>query len=165
MYFFLNAPSLQRGGRSSRTVEMDVLPFGVPAMPHPRLLWLAAARSALAIHILREADVGNAGGLFSNQVHVRVEDGGVDGLTVLGEHCDRNTTHFRSGITNNRIKVKSIKLTVLKVKSVEVHPFHQVSQGLGFKAGESRVADFTGIPLKPLFEGHIFSYLNTKLQF
>lgn len=99
-------------------MEMDILPFGVPTMPHPRLFRLAAAWPALPIHILREADVGDAGGLLSNQVHVRVEDGGVDGLTVLRQQ-------------------------VFKVKSVEVHPLHQVSQGLRFKAGESRVADFS----------------------
>lgn len=70
-------------------MEMDILPFGVPTMPHPCLLRLAAAWPALPIHILREADVGDAGGLLSNQVHVRVEDGGVDGLTVLRQHYDR----------------------------------------------------------------------------
>ncbi len=69
-------------------MEMDTLPFRVPTMPHPRLFRLAAARPALPIHVLCEADVGDAGGLFSDQVHVRVEDGGVDGLTVLRQHYD-----------------------------------------------------------------------------
>lgn len=32
-------------------------------------------------------------------------------------------------------------LTVVEVKLVEVHPFHQVTQRFGFKRGQSRVTD------------------------
>lgn len=87
---------------------MNVLPFGVPAVPHASLLRLAAARPALPVHKLSEADVSDAGGVFSDQVHVRVQDGGVDGLAVLRKQ-------------------------VLKVESMEVHSLNQVPQSLGFK--------------------------------
>lgn len=65
---------------------MDVLPPALPAVPYSGLFRLAGARAALAVHKLRQADVGDAGGVVPDDVHVRVEDGGVDGLAVLGEH-------------------------------------------------------------------------------
>lgn len=67
-------------------MEVDVLPPALPAVPYSGLFRLAGARAALAVHKLRQADVGDAGGIVSDDVHVRVEDGGVDGLAVLGEH-------------------------------------------------------------------------------
>lgn len=66
---------------------MDVLPLAVSAVPHARLLRLAGARPALPVHELGEADVGDAGGVLADQVHVGVQDGGVDGLAVLGQNC------------------------------------------------------------------------------
>lgn len=64
---------------------MDVLPPAVSAVPHPGLLRLAGAGAALPVHKLRQADVGDARGVLPDHVHVWVEDGGVDGLAVLGE--------------------------------------------------------------------------------
>ena len=40
---------------------------------------------SLHVHKLGQADVGDASGLVPDHVHVRVEDGGVDGFAVLGE--------------------------------------------------------------------------------
>lgn len=74
-------------------MEMDILPLGVPAMPYPCLLRLAAAWPALTIHVLRQADVGYAGSIFTDQVHVRVQDGGVDGLAVLRQYWMRMKLH------------------------------------------------------------------------
>lgn len=67
-------------------MEVDVLPPALPAVPHPRLLGLAGAGPPRPVHELRQADVGDAGGLVPDHVHVGVEDGGVDGFAVLGEH-------------------------------------------------------------------------------
>lgn len=67
-------------------MEVHVEPFGIPAVPHPRLLRLAGARPALAVHVLRQADVGDAGGLVPDQVHVGVQDGGVHRLAVFTQH-------------------------------------------------------------------------------
>jgi len=64
---------------------VHVLPPALAAVPHARLLRLAGARPVLAVHVLGEADVGDAGGVLPDQVHVRVQDGGVDGLSVLGQ--------------------------------------------------------------------------------
>ena len=50
---------------------------------------MAGAGAALAIHELREADVGDAGGVVPDDVDVGVQDGGVDGLTVFGQHWRR----------------------------------------------------------------------------
>ena len=83
-----------RGGRS-RAVEVHVEPLGVAAVPHARLLRLAGARAALAVHVLRQADVGDAGGILADQVHVRVEDGGVHRLTVLTQHWGGRTRETR----------------------------------------------------------------------
>lgn len=66
-------------------MEVDVLPPAVPAVPHSGLLRLAGAGAALPVDKLRQADVGDAGGVVPDHVHVGVEDGGVDGLAVLGE--------------------------------------------------------------------------------
>ena len=57
-------------------------------MPHPGLLGLAGARASLQVDKLREANVSDARGIFADQVDVRVQDGGVDGLAVLGEHYE-----------------------------------------------------------------------------
>lgn len=77
-------------------MEVDVLPPAVPAVPYPGLLRLAGARTALPVDKLRQADVGDAGGVVSDHVHVRVEDGGVDGLAVLGEDWrQRQGSNFR----------------------------------------------------------------------
>lgn len=104
MYKSKASPSLERGSRRTGAVEMNVLPFGVPAVPHASLLRLAAARPALSIHKLSEADVGDAGGVFSDQVHMRVQDGGVDGLAVLRKHCgethtEKDHVHGATGIS------------------------------------------------------------------
>ena len=72
---------------------MHVEPLGLAAMPHARLLRLAGARPALAVHVLRQADVGDAGGVLADQVDVGVQDGGVHRLTVFTQHCgDRNSS-------------------------------------------------------------------------
>lgn len=77
---------LQRGSRGSWAVEVDILPPALPAVPYSGLFWLAGAWAALSVNELRQADVSDAGGVVSDDVHVWVEDGGVDGLAVLGKH-------------------------------------------------------------------------------
>lgn len=64
-------------------MKVHVEPLGVAAVPDSRLLGLAGARPALTVHVLGQADVSDAGGVFSDQVHVRVQDGGVHGFTVF----------------------------------------------------------------------------------
>lgn len=81
------SPSLQRGNRGPRAVEVDVLPLAVAAVPDAGLLRLAGARPALGIDVLGEADVGDAGSVLADDVDVGVQDGCVDRLVVLGEHC------------------------------------------------------------------------------
>lgn len=66
---------------------MHIEPFGIAAMPHTRLLRLAGAWPALAVHVLRQADVGYAGGVLADQMDVGVEDGGVHWLAVFTQHC------------------------------------------------------------------------------
>lgn len=65
---------------------MHVEPFSIAALPHARLLRLAGARPALAVHVLRQADVRYAGSILADQVDVGVEDGGVHGLAVFTQH-------------------------------------------------------------------------------
>lgn len=66
---------------------MHVEPFGITAMPHTCLLRLAGARLALAVSVLRQANVGYAGRVLADQMDVGVEDGGVHRLAVLTQHC------------------------------------------------------------------------------
>lgn len=89
-------PSLQRGHGRARAVEMHVLPLAIAAVPHARLLGLAGAGPALPVDVLRQADVGDARCVLPDDVHVRVQDGRVDGLAVLGEHCGQGQ---RRGLT------------------------------------------------------------------
>lgn len=67
-------------------MEVDVLPLAIAAVPDAGLLGLAGAGPALRVDVLGEADVGDAGSVLPNDVHVRVQDGRVDRLVVLGEH-------------------------------------------------------------------------------
>lgn len=77
------------GGHSGRAgaVEVDVLPLAVAAVPDAGLLRLHGAGHAVAIDVLGEADVGDARRLVPDQMHVGVEQDGVDGLLHLGEGC------------------------------------------------------------------------------
>lgn len=68
-------------------MEVDIEPLGITTVPHACLLRLAAAWPALAVDVLREADVGNASRVLANQVHVRIQDGGVDRLAVFTQYC------------------------------------------------------------------------------
>lgn len=65
---------------------MDDLPFSIPAVPDAGFLGLGGAGDPSRIHILRDADVGDAGGLVSHQVDVRVQDCRVHWLAVPGPH-------------------------------------------------------------------------------
>lgn len=67
-------------------VEVDVLPLAVSAMPDASLLWLAGPRPTLAVNELSQADVGDAGCILADQVHMGVQDGGVDRLAVLSQN-------------------------------------------------------------------------------
>lgn len=41
----------------------------------------------LPVDVLAEPDIGDACGLLSHQVNVRIQNGGVDGLAELSQHC------------------------------------------------------------------------------
>lgn len=47
---------------------------------------MGGAGRPVGVDVLRHSDVSDAGSLVSNQVDVRVQDGGVDWFTVLGPH-------------------------------------------------------------------------------
>lgn len=76
----------QDGGRP-RSMEVDDLPFAVPAVPDAGLLGLGRAGDAAGVQVLRDADVGDAGRLVTHQVDVGVQDGGVHRFAVPGPHC------------------------------------------------------------------------------
>lgn len=65
---------------------MNIEPLAIATMPHPGLLRLAGARAARGVYKLCEPDVGDARSVLADQVHVRVEQGGVHGLAVLAQH-------------------------------------------------------------------------------
>lgn len=78
----------QDGGRP-RSVEVDDLPFAIPAVPDAGLLRLGRAGDAARIQVLRDADVGDAGRLVAHQMDMGVQDGGVHGLAVPRPHWRR----------------------------------------------------------------------------
>lgn len=67
-------------------MEVDVLPLAVSAMPDTSLLRLGGPRPTLIVNELSQTDVGDAGGVLADQVDMGVQDGGVDGLVVLGQN-------------------------------------------------------------------------------
>jgi len=67
-------------------VEVDNLPFAIPAVPDAGLFRLGSAGDAPRVHVLRDADVGDAGGLVSHQVNMGVQDRRVHRLAVPGPH-------------------------------------------------------------------------------
>lgn len=80
---------------------MDVLPLAVAAVPDAGLLRLHGARHAIAVDVLGEADIGNAGSLLSNQVDMWVEQDGVDGLLPLRQSCRGQTWRKQSAKLEN----------------------------------------------------------------
>lgn len=86
-------------------MEVDVLPLAVSAVPDSSLLRLAGPWLTLIVYELSQADVGDAGGVLPDQVDVRIQDGGVDGLVVLGQY-------WRTGDKNKTINKQSISRSV-----------------------------------------------------
>lgn len=78
--------SLERSCWGPRTVVVDIQPLAITTVPDTGLFRLHGARTALAIYILSQADVSNAGCIFANNMNMRVQDGGVDWLAVLGQY-------------------------------------------------------------------------------
>ena len=70
-------------------MEVHVLPLSVPAVPDARLLGLHGAGHAAGVHVLGEADVGHARRVLADQVHVRVQQDGVDRLMALRQSWGR----------------------------------------------------------------------------
>lgn len=101
--FFLRHPDLlmtvgeRRWPCEHASMEMHVLPFVVPLVPHAALLALVGMRYALFVHVLCQSDVRDARGVLAQQVHVGVQDRRVYGFAVLRQNC------------------------IIKVKFVEIH--------------------------------------------
>jgi len=56
---------------------VDALPITIFPLPDPRFLRPARLRASGFVDKLNESDVGDAGGIFTEQVYVGVEDGRV----------------------------------------------------------------------------------------
>lgn len=63
---------------------MNVLPLPIATVPDARLLGLHSLWHPASVHVLREPYVRDAGGVITHEVHVRVEDDGVDWLVTFG---------------------------------------------------------------------------------
>lgn len=79
-------------------MEVHTLPLVVTALPHSCLLALLCVGLPLLVHVLGEADVCNAGCIFTQEVHVGTEDHCIYCFTVLPKHI---------------IKVKFVELQAL----------------------------------------------------
>lgn len=67
---------------------MDILPLAIAAVPHPGLLRLHGARHATRIHVLSESNVGDAGCIFPNKVHVWIQEDGMHRLVPFGQRWE-----------------------------------------------------------------------------
>ena len=71
---------------------MDVLPLAVAAVPHTGLLGLHGAGHAADVHVLGQPNVGDAGSILADQVHMRVQQDGVDWLVPFGKSWSKSPT-------------------------------------------------------------------------
>ena len=72
---------------------VDIQPLAISAVPDAGLFRLRGAGPALAIDVLCQADVRDAGSIFTNDMDVRVQDGGVYWLAVLRQYWQNMQTH------------------------------------------------------------------------
>lgn len=72
---------------------VDIEPLAISAVPDTGLLRLRGAGPALAVDVLRQADVRDAGGVLPNDVDVGVQDGRVDWLAVLRQYWQDMQNH------------------------------------------------------------------------
>lgn len=71
---------------------VDIQPLAVSAVPDTGLFRLRGAGTALAVDVLCQADVCDAGSIFTNDMDVGVQDGGVYWLAVLRQYCQTYKT-------------------------------------------------------------------------
>jgi len=69
----------------ARTVEVDVLPLAVAAVPHTGLLGLHGAGHAAGIQVLGQSNIGNTRCIFPNEVHMWIQEDGVHWLVPFGQ--------------------------------------------------------------------------------
>lgn len=72
---------------------VDIEPLAISAVPDTGLLRLRGAGPALAVDVLRQADVRDARGVLPDDVDVGVQDGRVDWLAVLRQYWQDTQNH------------------------------------------------------------------------
>lgn len=72
---------------------VDIQPLAVSAVPDAGLFRLCGAGTALAVDVLCQADVCDAGSIFTNDMDVGVQDGGVYWLAVLRQYWQNIQNH------------------------------------------------------------------------
>lgn len=82
---------------------VDIEPLAISAVPDTGLLGLRGAGPALAVDVLCQADVGDAGGVLPDDMHVGVQDGRVDGLAVLRQYWQDMQNHRVHFTTQNSV--------------------------------------------------------------
>lgn len=85
--------SLERCCRGSRAVVVDIQPLAISAVPDARLFGLRGAGPALAVNVLSQADICDASSIFTDDVDVGVQDGGVYRLAVLRQYWQNMQNH------------------------------------------------------------------------
>lgn len=106
---FASVTEIERRGSAQiagiTAMDVHVLPLVVALMPNARLFWLVSVSMTLSgietfvidlmdtsgqfnslINVLRQTNIGNAGRVIAQQMDMWVEDGRVNGFTVLAEH-------------------------------------------------------------------------------
>lgn len=72
---------------------VDIQPLAISAVPDAGLFRLRGAGPALAINVLCQADICNAGSIFTNDMDMGVQDGGVYWLAVLRQYWQNIQIH------------------------------------------------------------------------
>jgi len=72
---------------------VDIQPLAISAVPDARLFGLRGAGPALAVNVLSQADICDASSIFTDDMDVGVQDGGVYRLAVLRQYWQNMQNH------------------------------------------------------------------------
>lgn len=93
-------------------MEVNVLPLSITTVPHAGLLGLHGARHAAAVHVLGQPNVGDTRCIFTDKVHMWVQEDGMHRLIPFGQRCKWEITdYWFSFLCRTMGCVKNISLT------------------------------------------------------
>lgn len=92
---------------------VDIKPLAISAVPDTGLFRLCGAGPALAINVLCQADIRDAGSIFTNDMDMGVQDGGVYWLAVLRQYWQNMQNHQLHFTTEEQLPTSSNLFCIL----------------------------------------------------